>query len=132
MCGRYYTDDDLEESLRSIKEIGDYLKFDSGTGPAREQSERSDHVPGGSGSVIMSAERSGIHDQGPDFRSPAARVGIAAAGNGRIELKNLRWGYPGFRQGARIFNARAETAAEKGMFRRGILGGFRWLQAEKM
>ncbi len=33
-----------------------------------------------------------------------------------------KWGYPGFKKGQQIFNARAETAGEKAMFRRSMGG----------
>ena len=54
---------------------------------------------------------------------PTEEAPILARFGEKMILKNVRWGLPGFQKGQVIFNARCETALDKGMFREGVLHG---------
>lgn len=72
---------------------------------------------------------------------PGTPAPVIAAGESGPEVCMKRWGFTGFGRQKIIFNARSETALEKGMFRNSVLhtrcvipaGGFyEWNKAKEM
>jgi putative SOS response-associated peptidase YedK len=68
---------------------------------------------------------------------PANNVPVVYSHNGRKVLSAAKWGFPGFRNKGIIINARAETIAEKPMFKNPLVsrrclvpanGYFEWLK----
>lgn len=93
MCGRYYVDDDMFHEI---------------------------------GRIVSSAEDSlrnaGISHYAPRDIHPSDKALIlTAAGNGSLQIREMRWGFA--RQGGRglLINARAETAQERPTFRDSVL-----------
>lgn len=54
---------------------------------------------------------------------PTEEALVLADVENQMILRNVKWGLPGFQKGQVIFNARCETALDKGMFREGVLHG---------
>ena len=94
MCGRYYIDDDTAREIEKLVRQADEKMH--GTAPRRMELEAKDIYPSEEAPILVS---SGF---GPECRWQ-------------------RWGFPGFRKGEVIFNARSESAMEKPMFREAVL-----------
>ena len=95
MCGRYYVDDDTAREIeRLVRQADEKLK--RAAAPCKAETRAKDIYP-----------------------TDIAPV-LAASGSGP-ECRWLRWGFPGFRKGQVIFNARSESAMEKPLFKEGIL-----------
>lgn len=71
---------------------------------------------------------------------PANNIPVIYQFNGRNILSAAKWGFPGFKNNSVIINARAETVAEKPMFRKAFTanrcivpanGYFEWLAEDK-
>lgn len=93
MCGRYYIDDDDE--ILEMREIID------------EVTERFKDT------AKLSAMKTGEI-------FPTQTVPVILASNNKKHADLMKWGYPHFKGSGVIINARAETAAEKNMFRYSI------------
>lgn len=95
MCGRYYVDDDTAREIeRLVRQADEKLK--RAAAPCKAETGAKDICPADMAPVL------------------------AASGSGP-ECRWLRWGFPGFRKGQVIFNARSESAMEKPLFKEGIL-----------
>lgn len=94
MCGRYYIDDDTAREIEKLV-------------------RQADEKMHGTASRRMELEAKDIH---PSEEAPI----LVPSGSGP-ECRWQRWGFPGFRKGEVIFNARSESAMEKPMFREAVL-----------
>ena len=131
MCGIYHIGRELESAIESLvkmihreryysnqnrfgegveKQGEEAKKFSEGMAYRGEDASRV--VEDGVWQSVMILER--------DIR-PTEEAPVLARLEDRMILKNIRWGLPGFQKGQVIFNARSETALEKGMFREGVL-----------
>ncbi len=109
MCGRYIVVED-EEYYEEIKKI------------ITEISEKHEGPTVAKGEIF-----------------PANTIPVVYSHNGRSILSSAKWGFPSFRNSNVIINARAETIAEKPMFRNSFAakrclepanGYFEWLTHE--
>ena len=92
MCGRYFVSRDLEDGIETlIRRVNREMEIEAEPEKLTEFIER---------------------DIYPTYKAPI----LAGTAEGMI-LKNVKWGLPGFQKGQVIFNARCETAMERGMFR---------------
>ncbi len=95
MCGRYYVDDDtakeIEKLVRQVDE-----KMHRAAAPCKVEVLAKDIHPTDTAPILVSS------------------------GTG-LACQWQRWGFPGFRKGQVIFNARCESAMEKPLFKEGIL-----------
>lgn len=96
MCGRYYVDDDTaaREIEKLVRQVDEKLR-------------RKDTA------CRVKITTKNIH--------PTDAAPILAASDSGIACLWQRWGFPGFKKGQVVFNARCESAQEKSMFREGIL-----------
>ncbi len=97
MCGRYYIDDDTTEEIEKL---------------IRQAQEKLSQK---TASALLQIQKTDIH--------PADQAPILLAEGGAIGCAWLPWGFP-LPQGSGkklVFNARCESAAEKPLFREGIL-----------
>ncbi len=95
MCGRYYVDDDTAREIEKlVRKVDEKMR---GTAAA--------------GRVEIVAKD--IH--------PTETAPILAASGSALECRQQRWGFPGFRKGQVIFNARSESVMEKPMFREAVM-----------
>ncbi|APX71154.1 SOS response-associated peptidase [Companilactobacillus allii] len=47
---------------------------------------------------------------------PTDKIAIVSAGDNRVKVVTMKWGFPGFKKGQSIINARSETVMQKAMF----------------
>lgn len=95
MCGRYYVDDDTAREIEKL---------------VRQVDERMQRTPDVCEVKLVPKD---IH--------PTETAPVLTSSGGGLECLWQRWGFPGFRKGSVIFNARSESAMEKPMFRENIL-----------
>ncbi|MDE5588395.1 MAG: SOS response-associated peptidase [Acetatifactor sp.] len=95
MCGRYYVDDDTAREIEKL---------------VRQVDEKMRGTVAACKVEIMAKD---IH--------PAETAPILASSGSGLECRWQKWGFPGFRRGQVIFNARCESAMEKPMFRDAVL-----------
>ena len=101
MCGRIYIDDGTEREVRRI--IG-ALKRGQKDQEAAE------------GRSLLSSPESGVKDI-----HPSEKAAVLAAPQGTFLLEAMRWGFPSFRSGQLLINARCESALEKPVFAESLL-----------
>ena len=95
MCGMYYVDSDLEEDIeRFLRMRGE---------------DKNPEI----GQASLAAR-----DVHPTDLAP-----VLVKTDGKLQMKNIKWGLQGFQKGQVIFNARSETAMDKQVFRQGIAHG---------
>ncbi len=127
MCGRYYMDDAAgREFCRLVREMG------YGSGRIRENAMGSGNVPGKNRESAMDPgnvpgrNRESAAGPGsglPGFGGSAADIcpsQSAAVLTGRgpgLTLERMQWGFPLYKGGGLLINARAETVLEKKLFR---------------
>ncbi len=97
MCGVYHVSHELDAGIESLmkmvyRERGMERVPSRGTATTRERDVR-----------------------------PTQEAPILDLRGDELTLRDVRWGLPGFQKGQVIFNARCETAMEKGMFREAVL-----------
>lgn len=60
------------------------------------------------------------HDNGYDPKIgeifPTDKIAIVSAGDNQVKVVTMKWGFPGFKKGQSIINARSETVMQKSMF----------------
>ncbi len=118
MCGIYHIGRELDNGIESLmKMVNRERKLRNGTlrqdGESREPAVWTQGNTA-AGSIPSFQER--------DIR-PTELAPVLSDGEEGLILRSVRWGLPGFQKGQVIFNARCETALEKGMFREGVLHG---------
>jgi len=68
---------------------------------------------------------------------PTDKTAIVSAGDNQVQVVTMKWGFPGFKQGQSIINARSETVMQKTMFAESFMnrrcvypttGFFEWSQ----
>lgn len=95
MCGRYYINSNI---LKKIEQVDDFSGNCGIAGGKTAERSRRDIRPSETAPVLVRNEKgSGRH--------------------GKLRFKWMRWGFPGTEGKSLIINARAESAAEKNMFR---------------
>lgn len=127
MCGRYYVDqeEDQIEIRKILTELNQRYRDRSGlSGLKTGEIFPTDRVP------VLTGDES--------FSAGESVAGLPAGTRAEI----MQWGFPGFGQNSRVLiNARAETAAEKPMFRNAVKNGrmlvlassyFEWQKPEKI
>ena len=95
MCGRYYVDDDTAREIEKL---------------VRQVDEKMKRKTAACKVEIMEKD---IH--------PTETAPILASFESGVECRWQKWGFPGFRRGQVIFNARCESAMGKPMFRDAVL-----------
>ena len=95
MCGMYYVDSDLEEDI-----------------------ERFLRMRGEDKNLEIGQASFAARDVHPTDLAP-----VLVKTDGKLQMKNIKWGLQGFQKGQVIFNARSETAMDKQVFRQGIAHG---------
>ena len=99
MCGVFHVGRELESGIETLMKMVN-----------RERR----HEEGAAWQHVTIPER--------DVRPTEEALVLADVENQMIP-RNVKWGLPGFQKGQVIFNARCETALDKGMFREGVLHG---------
>lgn len=141
MCGRYYVDDAVDRAIAQLEDAAARRGSVRAVGGA-EFSRDNRPVGAAECSGDIRAVSAAIHDR--SFAAAAGGLGnaqqplpetaqsrsgdvhptelapvLAASGAG-LAVCYMRWGYPGFRKGQTVFNARAESVIEKRMFVNGV------------
>ncbi len=95
MCGRYYVDDNTGREIEKlVRQVDEKMR----------------------GTAAACRAEIAAKDIHPTDAAPI----LASFGSG-LACQWQRWGFPGFRKGQVIFNARCESAMEKPLFKEGIL-----------
>ena len=112
MCGRYYVA--TEEELAEMREIIEEVAWNLGKAPAEAEIKTGEIFP---------------TDRAPMFAPPLVDASRRADGRQRggelfghagWQWRLAKWGFPHWQAKRPIINARAESAAEKPMFRRAL------------
>lgn len=118
MCGIYHIGRELDNGIESLmKMVNRERKLRNGTLRQDVPGDETMAEPQksmGAGNIPCFQER--------DIR-PTELAPVLSDGEDGLTLRSIRWGLPGFQKGQVIFNARCETALDKGMFREGVLHG---------
>ncbi|MBE5862858.1 MAG: SOS response-associated peptidase [Lachnospiraceae bacterium] len=135
MCGIYHIGRELDSGIESLMKMVNRERRKESRGRRGEEDEEFGEGMRRRGEWVECTERLreavnrfndgaakwlpvAISDR--DIR-PTEEAPVLADFENQVILKNVRWGLPGFQKGQVIFNARSETALEKGMFREGVL-----------
>lgn len=115
MCGRYYYDDETTREIEKlVQQISrNYRQGDSSHGDLSHW-ESSHGEPLSHGELLSPGEIS------PGEISPCSMAPVITSHDRKLTVAACQWGFPKFKGSGVIFNARAETALEKNMFRRSL------------
>ncbi len=118
MCGIYHIGRELDNGIESLMKMVNRERKNR-NGALRQDGESREHAAWTWGNT---AAGSSPRFQERDIR-PTELAPVLSDGEDGLTLRSIRWGLPGFQKGQVIFNARCETALDKGMFREGVLHG---------